>query len=116
MSAATDLHAAVRQGILPALRALLAEHPRLANARSETDPRDTCPLRVAAEFGQAEAAKLLLEHGADGAAFFGRPGARPHAARLRDRRRTRAVAAVFQRLAGRLAPMRRTASLLILGQ
>ncbi len=88
MSAATDLHAAVRQGNLPALRALLAEHPRLANARSETDPRGTYPLHVAAEFGQAEAAKLLLEHGADvslldsendaialsWAAFFGRPG------------------------------------------
>jgi len=68
MSAATDLHAAVKQGNLPALRALLAEHPRLANARSETDPRGTCPLHVAAELGQAEAAKVLLEHGADGGA------------------------------------------------
>ena len=87
MSAATDLHAAVRQGNLPALRTLLAEHSRLANARSETDPRGTYPLHVAAEFGQAEAAKLLLAHGADvslldsendanalcWAAFFGRP-------------------------------------------
>lgn len=88
MSAVTDLHAAVRQGNLPALSALLAEQPGLANARSETDPRGTYPLHVAAEFGQAESAKLLLEHGADvslldsendaialsWAAFFGRPG------------------------------------------
>jgi len=88
MSALTDLHVAVRQGNLPALRALLEEHPRLANARSETDPRGTYPLHVAAELGQTEAAKLLLEHGADvtlldsendaialsWSAFFGRPG------------------------------------------
>ena len=87
MSAVADLHAAVKQGNLPALRALLAGEPRLANARSETDPRGTYPLHVAAEFGHAEAAKLLLEHGADvslldsendaialsWAAFFGRP-------------------------------------------
>jgi ankyrin repeat protein len=83
----TDLHAAVRQGNLSALKVLLEEHQRLANARSETDPRGTYPLHVAAEFGQAEAARLLLAHGADvslldlendaialsWAAFFGRP-------------------------------------------
>jgi ankyrin repeat protein len=87
MSAVTDLHDAVRQGSLQSLRVLLGEHPGLANARSETDPRGTYPLHVAAEFGQADAARLLLERGADvslldaendaiplcWAAFFGRP-------------------------------------------
>src|SRR5688572_20310701 len=52
-----------------------------------TDARGTFPLHVAAEFGQAEAARVLLEYGADvslldtendsialcWAAFFGRP-------------------------------------------
>jgi hypothetical protein len=35
MSAVTDLHAAVKQGDLEALRTLLKVNPRLANARSE---------------------------------------------------------------------------------
>ena len=88
MSAVTDLHAAVRNGDLQTLRKLLDPTPGLANARSETDPRGTYPLHVAAEFGQIEAAKLLLESGADvslldtendaialsWAVFFGRPG------------------------------------------
>jgi ankyrin repeat protein len=87
MSAVTDLHAAVRQGNLGVLRSLLKEHSDLANARSETDARGSFPLHVAAENGQAAAARLLLEHGADvslldlendanalcWAAFFGRP-------------------------------------------
>jgi ankyrin repeat protein len=87
MSAVTDLHGAVRRGDLKALRTLLESNPVLANARSETDPRGTYPLHVAAEFGQSAAAQLLLEHGADAslldaendatplswAAFFGRP-------------------------------------------
>jgi ankyrin repeat protein len=76
------------QGDLSVLASLLNADPALANARSETDPRGTYPLHVAGEFGQADAAKLLLEHGADvtlldsendaialsWAAFFGRPG------------------------------------------
>src|SRR6185436_18491268 len=88
MSSITRLHDAVRDGDLSALATLLAADARLSNARSETDPRGTYPLHVAAEFGQAEAAKLLLAHGADvslldaendaialsWAAFFGRPG------------------------------------------
>ena len=88
MSSITRLHDAVRGGDLSALTALLVADAKLPNARSETDPRGTYPLHVAAEFGQAEAAKLLLEHGADvslldsendaialsWAAFFGRPG------------------------------------------
>lgn len=55
--------------------------------RSETDPRGTFPLHVAAEFGQAAAVKLLIDYGVDvsarelendanalgWAAFFGRP-------------------------------------------
>jgi ankyrin repeat protein len=83
----TELHAAVKRGDLAAMRALLEKNPSLANSRSETDPRGAFPLHVAAEFGQAAAAKLLLEHGADvsarelendaialgWAAFFGRP-------------------------------------------
>src|SRR5262245_41040940 len=87
MSTVTDLHAAVKQGNLGALRILLDGRPDLANARSESDARGTYPLHVAAESGQAAAAKLLLEHGADvslldlendanalcWAAFFGRP-------------------------------------------
>ena len=81
------LHAAVKRGDLPAMRQLLESDPSLANARSEADPRGTFPLHVAAEFGQAGAARLLLEYGADvaarelendaialgWAAFFGRP-------------------------------------------
>lgn len=77
----------MKQGDLEALRSLLKADPALANARSETDSRGTYPLHVAAEFGQAGAARLLLEHGADvalldaendaialsWAAFFGRP-------------------------------------------
>jgi ankyrin repeat protein len=83
----TELHAAVKRGDLPAMRILLEKKPALANARSETDPRGTFPLHVAAEFGQAGAVRLLLEYGADvsarelendaialgWAAFFGRP-------------------------------------------
>lgn len=83
----TELHAAVKRGDLPAMRRLLEADPGLANARSETDARGTFPLHVAAEAGQAGAARLLLEYGADlsardlendaialgWAAFFGRP-------------------------------------------
>ena len=87
MSSVSDLHAAVRRGDLAAMKALLAADRTLANARSETDARGTYPLHVAAEFGQARAAQLLLDHDADvslldiendaialgWAAFFGRP-------------------------------------------
>ncbi len=87
MSAIRHLHEAVKSGDLAALRALLAADRRLSNSVSETDARGTYPLHVAAEFGQAEAAKVLLEYGADvslreaendalalgWAAFFGRP-------------------------------------------
>lgn len=69
------------------MKALLDADPALANARSETDARGTFPLHVAAEFGQADAARQLLQYGADAAlldlendaialgwaAFFGRP-------------------------------------------
>src|SRR4029453_8757420 len=55
--------------------------------QSEADPRGTYPLHVAAEFGQGDAARLLLKYAADvglldsendaialgWAAFFGRP-------------------------------------------
>jgi len=66
---------------------LLSADRSLVNGRSETDPRGTYPLHVAAEFNQAAAAKKLLDYGADvalldiendsialcWAAFFGRP-------------------------------------------
>jgi ankyrin repeat protein len=87
VSDVTDLHEAVRRGDLATLWTLLGASRSLANARSETDPRGTYPLHVAAEFGQAGAARVLLQHGADAArrdlendaiplcwaAFFGRP-------------------------------------------
>jgi len=87
MSSVTELHEAVRQGDLERIRAILTEDPGLANSRSESDARGTYPLHVAAEFGQAAAARVLLEYGADvslldtendgiplcWAAFFGRP-------------------------------------------
>jgi ankyrin repeat protein len=87
MSNVTAVHDAVKRGDLERLRALLDEDARLANSPSETDPRGTYPLHVAAEFGQTAAARVLLEYGADvslldkendsiafcWAAFFGRP-------------------------------------------
>ena len=87
MSRVTVLHGAVKRGDLERARGLLEEDSHLVNARSETDPRGTYPLHVAAEFGQAAATRVLLEHGADvalldwendaialcWAAFFGRP-------------------------------------------
>ena len=87
MSDVTSLHEAVRNGDAPAIRILLDANRALANSRSETDPRGTYPLHVAAEFGQSEAAEILLDYGADvslldaendsialcWAAFFGRP-------------------------------------------
>jgi len=67
-SEVSELHAAVKRGDLSAMRRLLERNPALANARSETDARGTFPLHVAAEGGQAGAARLLLEYGADVAA------------------------------------------------
>src|SRR5262245_44837043 len=69
------------------MRPLLDADRSLANARVDTDVRGTYPLHFAAAFGQAEAAQLLLDDGADvtlldsendaialcWAAFFGRP-------------------------------------------
>ena len=86
MSKISDLHDAVKRGDLAEINALLDADRSLANARSETDVRGTYPLHVAAEFGQASAARLLLDYGADvtlldsendatplcWAAFFGR--------------------------------------------
>jgi uncharacterized protein len=87
MSKITELHDAVKHGDLNSLKALLDGNRDLANSRSETDARGTYPLHVAAEFGQADAARVLLSYGADvslldsendsialcWAAFFGRP-------------------------------------------
>ena len=87
MSKVTNLHSMVKQGDLTGIKALLDENRELANSRSETDARGTYPLHVAAEFGQGDAARVLLEYGADvrlldsendaialgWAAFFGRP-------------------------------------------
>ena len=88
MSDVTELHQAVKHGDVTAMKALLGTNRGLANSRSDTDPRGTYPLHVAAEFGQPEAAQVLLDYGADvslldsendaialgWAAFFGRPG------------------------------------------
>jgi uncharacterized protein len=78
----------VKTGDLTRMKTLLDEDRGLANAVSAGDARGTYPLHVAAEFGQADAARLLLTSGADvfsrdaendaialgWAAFFGRPG------------------------------------------
>src|SRR5262245_9820922 len=87
MSQVTKLHSTVKQGDLAGMKTLLDENRELVNSRSETDARGTYPLHVAAEFGQGDAARVLLEYGADvalldlendaialgWAAFFGRP-------------------------------------------
>jgi ankyrin repeat protein len=87
MSAVTELHDAVKRGDIPAMQTLLDADRKIADSRSETDVRGTFPLHVAAEFGQAAAARVLLQYGADvalldvendaialcWAAFFGRP-------------------------------------------
>jgi uncharacterized protein len=87
MSKVVELHTKVKQGDLEGIKALLEENRELANSQSETDPRGTYPLHVAAEFGQGDAARLLLKYAADvglldsendaialgWAAFFGRP-------------------------------------------
>ena len=87
MSNVTELHGAVKRGDVAAIKVLLTADRALANARSETDARGTYPLHVAAESGQAAAARVLLDYGADvslldtendaialcWAAFFGRP-------------------------------------------
>jgi ankyrin repeat protein len=87
MSAITDLHDAVKHGHVARMKMLLDGDRTLANCRSETDVRGTYPLHVAAEFGQAAAARVLIDYGADvslldvendaialgWAAFFGRP-------------------------------------------
>jgi ankyrin repeat protein len=87
MSDVTIIHDAAKRGDVVALKALLDANRALANGKSEMDPRGTYPLHVAAEFGQAEITRVLLDYGADvtlldaennaiplcWAAFFGRP-------------------------------------------
>ncbi len=87
MAKVKELHDAVKRGDLALVKALLDEDRALTNAVTTTDARGTYPLHVAAEFGQAEAARILLGFGADvslldaenyaialgWAAFFGRP-------------------------------------------
>ena len=87
MSDVARLHGAGKRGDLAGVRLLLDANRALANSRSETDARGTYPLHVAAELGQADAARLLLEYGANVSlldaenhaialgwpAFFGRP-------------------------------------------
>ena len=60
-----ELHGAVKHGDTTLMKTLLDENRDLANPVSATDARGTYPLHVAAEFGQADAARLLLEYGAD---------------------------------------------------
>src|SRR5690242_17707824 len=87
MSNVMRLHDAVKRGDLETIESLLERDGSLANAVSETDPRLTYPLHVAAEFDQPDAARLLIAQGADislvdgendatalgWAAFYGRP-------------------------------------------
>src|SRR5690242_8501715 len=87
MSNVSLLHDAVKRGDLLAIRGLLEQDRMLANMPSESDGRGTYPLHVAAESNQPEAARVLIEFGADvslrdrendanalgWAAFFGRP-------------------------------------------
>jgi len=87
MSTVTKLHDAVKHGDLGTIKGLLDENRGLVNSKSESDARGTTSLHVAAEFGQAGAARALLNYGADvslldsendsialtWAAFFGRP-------------------------------------------
>src|SRR5262245_30891842 len=87
MTEVQELHSAVKRGDTVAMKALLDQDRSLANSVSETDPRRTYPLHVAAEFGRADAARMLVAYGADltlldaendaialcWAAFFGRP-------------------------------------------
>jgi len=87
MSKVKELHGAVKRGDITLLKALLDENRDLVHSVSATDARGTYPLHVAAEFGQADAARMLLDYGADvslldaenhaialgWAAFFGRP-------------------------------------------
>jgi ankyrin repeat protein len=87
MSNVKELHEAVKRGDTTLMKALLEHNRALANSISVTDVRGTYPLHVAAEFGQAAAARTLLDYGADvslgdaengaialgWAAFFGRP-------------------------------------------
>src|SRR5215471_14910388 len=88
MTDAEELHLAVKRRDTTAMKALLEQDRGLANSVSATDPRRPYPLHVAAEFGQADAARMLCAYGADltlldaendaialcWAAFFGRPG------------------------------------------
>ena len=65
MSTVIDLHSAIKRGDVTKAKLLLEADRGLANSRSETDPRGTYPLHVAAEFGQAAVAQILLDFGAD---------------------------------------------------
>src|SRR5207302_3362564 len=87
MSNVTKLHDATKRGDLGTIKMLLDENRDLANSRSEKHARGTYPLHVATEFGQGEAARVLVDYGANvslldseneaiplgWAAFFGRP-------------------------------------------
>ena len=87
MTKVEELHSAVKRGDTATMTALLEQDRGLANSVSATDPRRTYPFHVAAEFGRADAARMLLAYGADltlldaenhaialcWAAFFGRP-------------------------------------------
>jgi 8-oxo-dGTP diphosphatase len=87
MAKVRALHDAVKHGNCGSIRNLLDQERDLVNSLSATDARGTLPLHVAAEFGQADAARVLLAYGADlsrldaendatalgWAAFFGRP-------------------------------------------
>jgi ankyrin repeat protein len=60
----TALHQAVRAGDLPAVKRLLAESPGTA-LREARDPDGRTPLLLATELNRVEAARALIEAGAD---------------------------------------------------
>ena len=63
-SAATALHQAVRAGDLPAVQRLLAQPSGIA-LRETRDPEGRTPLLLATELNRVEAARALIEAGAD---------------------------------------------------
>ena len=62
LGAVLDIHEAAALGDTSRIQALLASDPELGSAYSQDG---WTPLHLAALYGRAEAAKLLLDHGAD---------------------------------------------------
>jgi ankyrin repeat protein/L-ascorbate metabolism protein UlaG (beta-lactamase superfamily) len=63
-ASAGEIHQAVAQGDTARVAALLRGHPELASERASNGSQD-CPLHVAAAAGRVDAARLLLDAGAE---------------------------------------------------